>query len=143
MEIVQLLKVILATNFTLYLKAHNFHWNVEGPNFTEYHAYFSGFYESVYDQTDDIAENIRKLDSYAPGSLTRFLELSKISDTTEILSAMEMFETLKADNNTYIELLKEGVETADEASMPALSNYLQGILDEHQKKAWMLKSITK
>lgn len=143
MEIVQLLKVILATNFTLYLKAHNFHWNVEGPNFREYHAFFGDFYESVYEQTDDIAENIRKLDSYAPGSLTRFKELSKISDTTEILSAMEMLEALKADNAAYVELLEEGVDAADEADLPALSNYLQGILDEHQKKAWQLKAITK
>ena len=71
--LIQQLKVILATNFALYLKAHNYHWNIEGPSFPQYHSFLDSFYNQVWEQTDDIAEHIRQLDSYVPGSFARFL----------------------------------------------------------------------
>ena len=77
-QLIQQMKVILATNFALYLKSHNYHWNIEGPNFPQYHDFLNNFYTEVFTQTDLIAEHIRYLDSYAPGSLERFLELADI-----------------------------------------------------------------
>ena len=76
-ELVKSMKVALATVFSFYLKAHNFHWNVEGPNFHEYHVMFQKIYEDVYASVDVFAEEIRALDSYAPGSFARFTALSK------------------------------------------------------------------
>jgi len=68
-QLIQQLKVILGTNFALYLKSHGFHWNIEGANFPQYHDFLNGFYTEVFNQNDPIAEHIRQLDSYAPGSL--------------------------------------------------------------------------
>ena len=77
-ELVGQMKGLLASTFALYLKAHYFHWNVEGPDFAQYHEFFGNFYESVYGNVDKIAEEIRALDAYAPGSLGRFQELTGI-----------------------------------------------------------------
>jgi starvation-inducible DNA-binding protein len=142
-QLIQQLKVILATNFALYLKAHNYHWNIEGKDFPQYHSFLDGFYNSVWEQTDDIAENLRKLDAYAPGSLSRFAELSDIQDATSIPQALSMFAELKNDNDRYIIHLRAGIVAAEQANEPAVSNFLQDILGKHQKHAWMLRSIIK
>ena len=141
--LIQQLKVILGTNFVLYLKAHNYHWNIEGSNFPQYHSFLDNFYNSVFAQTDDIAEHIRYLDSYAPGSLTRFLELSAIEEATTVPDAHTMFITLKNDNDNYIIQLRAGIIVAEEFGEPAVSNFLQDLLGKHQKDAWMLRSIIK
>jgi starvation-inducible DNA-binding protein len=70
MELVEALKKAQATTFALYLKAHNFHWNVEGPDFAQYHSFLGDFYEEVFGAVDTIAELIRTLDAYAPGSVS-------------------------------------------------------------------------
>ena len=142
-QLIQQMKVILGTNFALYLKSHNFHWNIEGPNFNDYHAFLAGLYTSVWGNTDLIAEKIRMLGSYAPGSMERFLELSDIAEATTVPDAMTMLRTLKADNDRFIFHLRAGIVAADQANEPAISNFLQDLLDQHQKHAWMLGSLTK
>jgi starvation-inducible DNA-binding protein len=143
-QLIQQMKVILATNFALYLKSHNYHWNIEGLNFPQYHDFLNNFYTEVFAQTDLIAENIRYLDSYAPGSLERFLELADIQEAADVIpSAMDMIQNLKVDNNRYIVHLRAGIVAADQANEPAVSNFLQELLGAHQKKAWMLRSIIK
>ena len=137
------MKVILATNFSLYLKSHNYHWNIEGTNFPQYHKFLDDFYNAVWEQTDDIAEHIRMLDSYAPGSYTRFMELSDIQEATTVPDAFTMMTTLKEDNDRFIIHLRAGIVAADNANEPAVSNFLQDILGAHQKHAWMLRSIIK
>ena len=137
------LKTILGTNFALYFKAHSFHWNIEGSNFPQYHDFLGDLYTSVFEQTDLIAEQIRQLDSYAPTSLGRMLELSDIPETTNILPALAMMSELKNDNDRFIIHLRAGIVAADEAGEPAVSNFLQDILANHQKHAWMLRSIIK
>lgn len=137
------MKVILATNFSLYLKAHNYHWNIEGSNFPQYHSFLNKLYNSVWEQTDSIAEHIRMLGSYAPGSYTRFAELSDIQDAITVPDAMTMMTTLKEDNDRYIIHLRAGIVAADNANEPAVSNFLQDILGTHQKHAWKLRSIIK
>ena len=79
-------KVAFASEFSFYLKAHNFHWNVEGHDFLEHHQLFGMIYEEVYDSIDDFAEKIRAIGNYMPGSYTRFSMLSEIEDETDILS---------------------------------------------------------
>lgn len=141
--LIQQLKVILATNFALYLKSHNYHWNIEGTNFPQYHSFLDGFYNQVWEQTDDIAEHLRKLDSYAPGSFTRFLELSDIQDEVNVPTALVMMNNLRTDNDRLIMHLRAGIVAADQANEPAVSNFLQDLLGRQQKSAWMLRSILK
>jgi starvation-inducible DNA-binding protein len=142
-QLIEQLKVILGTTFGLYFKAHSYHWNVEGPDFAQYHKFLGKFYESVYSNVDPIAEHIRSLDSYAPTSLSRMVELSDVPETDSIPSALAMLADLKKDNDKYIIHLRAGIVAADQAGEPAVSNFLQDILDQHQKQAWMLRSITK
>lgn len=142
-QLIQQLKVILGTNFALYLKTHNFHWNIEGSNFPQYHSFLDGLYNSIWEQNDDIAEHLRKLDAYAPGSFTRFLELSAIDEELSIPQALEMMRILKNDNDKFIIQLRAGIVVADQANEPAVGNFLQDLLGKHQKHAWMLRSIIK
>ena len=143
-QLIQQLKVILGTNFALYLKSHNYHWNIEGPNFPQYHDFLNGFYTEVFAQIDPIAEHIRYLDSYAPGSMERFLELADIEEAVDIIpSSMDMMTQLKSDNDRFIVHLRAGVAAAEQANEPAVGNFLQDLLGAHQKKAWMLRSIIK
>jgi starvation-inducible DNA-binding protein len=141
--LIQQLKVILATNFALYLKAHNYHWNIEGPSFPQYHSFLDAFYNQVFGQTDAIAEHIRYLDSYVPGSFSRFLELADIEDATTVPSALAMMLEIKNDNDRLIVHLRAGIVAADQAGEPAVSNFLQDVLGRQQKSAWMLRSILK
>ena len=143
-QLIQQLKVILGTNFALYLKAHNYHWNIEGSNFPQYHDFLNGFYNEVFAQTDLIAEHVRYLDSYVPGSMERFLELADIEESVDVIpSALSMMTQLKLDNDRFIVHLRAGIAAAEQANEPAVGNFLQDLLGAHQKKAWMLRSIIK
>ena len=142
-QLIQQMKVILGTNFAFYLKTHNFHWNIEGPNFNDYHAFLGVLYTAIWGNTDLIAEKIRMLGSYAPGSMERYLELSDIAEATTVPDAMTMLRTLSSDNDRFIFHVRAGIAAADQSNEPAISNFLQEILDQHQKHAWMLKSLTK
>jgi starvation-inducible DNA-binding protein len=142
-QLIEQLKVILGTNFGLYLKAHNYHWNVEGNDFPQFHGFLDTFYTEVFAQNDPIAEHIRYLNAYAPGSFSRFLELSVVEEATTVPDALTMMTTLKMDNDRYIMQLRAGIVLADEAGEPAVGNFLQDLLGAHQKKSWMLRSITK
>lgn len=140
--LIQQMKVILGTNFGLYFKAHAFHWNVTGRTFPQDHRFLGDFYDSVFDQTDDIAEKIRMLGTFAPTSISRMLELSDIQEEDVIPDSAEMFRKLKMDNDRFIHHLRAGIVAAEQANEPAISNFLQDLLDKHQKHAWMLRSIT-
>ena len=142
-QLIEQMKVILGTNFGLYFKAHTFHWNVEGPDFAQYHGFLGDFYESVFDQTDTIAEHIRALNSYTPTSLARMMELSKVNDLVAIPSPLIMMSELANDNDKYIIELRAGIAFADAADEPAVGNFLQDIMDAHQKHGWMLRSFTR
>ena len=141
--LVEQMRTILGTNFGLYFKAHSFHWNVEGPDFVQYHEFLGDFYESVWNQTDTIAEKIRMLGAYAPANLTRIHELSDIDETANIPDAISMLRELASSNEKMIFHLRAGIVAADAADEPAIGNFLQDLLDAHQKHAWMLKSLIK
>ena len=141
--LIEQLKTILGTNFALYLKAHGYHWNVEGSNFPQYHAFLDTYYNSVFGQLDPIAEHIRALNSYAPGSIARMLELADIQESTSISDGLAMMRDLASDNDRFIIHLRAGIVAAENANEPAVGNFLQDILDVHQKHGWMLRSITK
>ena len=142
-QLIQQMRTILGSNFGLYFKSHSFHWNIEGTNFPQYHGFLDGFYNDVWNQSDDIAEHIRQLDSYAPTSLGRLLELADLEESQNIPLALAMMAELKRDNDRFIVHLRAGIVAAEQAGEPAVSNFLQDLLGAHQKKAWMLRSIIK
>ena len=142
-ELRKQLKETLATVFSFYLKAHNFHWNVEGPMFYEYHKMFGKIYQDVYSSIDGIAENLRKIGTYAPGSYTRFSELSKIEDCIDVPPVQDMVDRLLADNTLVIESLNASFSLAETINSQGLMNFLADRIDQHQKWAWFLRASKK
>lgn len=137
------LKIALSDTFAFYLKAHYYHWNIEGPDFSQYHKFLNDIYEEVFEAVDLIAEHIRTLDSYAPGSFKRFSELTNIEDELTIPEAKMMLSRLLSDNDIVINTLIESYKAAEQANEHGLANFLQDRIDAHKKHAWMLKAITK
>ena len=137
------LKVLLASVNSLSIKAQNFHWNVEGDNFPQYHEFFGNFYEEVYSAVDKVAEYIRTLDSYTPGSLTRYAELTIIQDQLKIPRAELMFAELYEDNAKMIELLNHCFSSASQENKQGIANFIAERLDAHDKHQWMIRSTLK
>lgn len=135
------MKVVLATAHAFALKAQNYHWNVTGPHFIEYHEFFQEIYSQVSDDADHYAEYIRILGAFAPGSLKRFSELSRISDELTIPAANVMFTRLLADNTSMIMLLKNLHTDATEAKNFAMTSFIEARLEYHEKLGWMLSSL--
>jgi starvation-inducible DNA-binding protein len=142
-ELIQQMKVSLASVFSLYLKSHNYHWNVTGPNFAQYHEYFGDMYEELFDTIDMYAEEIRKLDAFAPGSLSRFDSLSVIEDELNVPQASEMFRRLRDDNLKVIQVLTTANDMAEQNNKIGLANFLQDRIQYHDKLNWMLSSFIK
>jgi len=142
-ELVEALKKAQATSFAFYLKAHNFHWNVEGPDFAQYHDFLSNLYNEVFIAVDTIAELIRTLQAYAPGSLTRFKELSTIEDELSVPKALVMIARLNGDNQRLLIVLNEAYRIAEAADKFGISNAIQDRITAHEKHGWMLRSFTK
>jgi len=142
-ELVQAMKKALADTFAFYLKAQGFHWNVEGPNFPQYHALFDTIYNEVYGSIDRFAEEIRAMDAYAPASFARFSELTSLEDEIQILNAQGMLAKLLADNDVVLASLEQAYELAEVAHNHGLSNFLAERQDAHKKHAWQLKATLK
>jgi starvation-inducible DNA-binding protein len=138
-----LLKTYLASTFSYYLKAHMFHWNVEGPDFGELHEFFSNIYEDAYSAVDPIAEYIRTLEEYAPGSLTRFNELSQIQDQIKVPRARLMLEELLADTQTMVDMSKQAFDAATAEGREDIANFAAERQSAHGKYMWQLKSYLK
>jgi starvation-inducible DNA-binding protein len=141
--LIEMMRKVLADTFAMYLKSHNYHWNVEGSNFPQYHDFFGNLYQELHGAVDPIAEEIRALDAYVPGSLSRFLELTEIEDELSIPNGVEMARRLMVDNQKVIMTLDIAFKLADELDQQGLADFIAGRLDTHKKHGWMLRSITK
>lgn len=139
-QLLEKLKVLLATNFSFYLKLHFFHWNVTGPNFPQYHEFFGDLYEEVFAANDDIAEHIRAVKGYAPGSLSRYLDLTLVKDQIDVVPAEQMISIAIQDNDKVLDVLTQAYLAAEQNSEHGLANFLQDRIDIHKKHAWMLRS---
>ena len=142
-ELVQAMKKALADTFAFYLKAHGFHWNVEGRTFCQDHTFFGTIYEEVYGSLDRFAEEIRAMDAYAPASFVRFSELTSIEDEVKILNAQGMYEKLLSDNAIVMSSVEQAYELAEAAHNHGLSNFLAERQDAHAKHAWQLRATLK
>ena len=142
-ELQRALKIAFASEFAFYLKAHYFHWNVEGPLFKQLHDLFGEIYEEVYDSIDTFAENIRKTGAYTPGSFQRFSALTLIDDEIELLPAESMVLELLEDSTKMTEMFRIVFQAAEELGEHGLSDFLAARMDAHQKHSWMLRSTLK
>jgi starvation-inducible DNA-binding protein len=141
-EVSESLKAVLGSTFSLYLKAHNYHWNVEGPNFSELHAFFGAVYEQMWQAVDPIAEQIRAVGDYSPGGLAVLYSYSVIPDETEQRDATSMLRQLDTDNSRVIVVLREAFSRAQETNNQGLMNFLADRLDKHAKLGWQLRAYT-
>ena len=142
-ELQQAAKVAFATEYSFYLKAHNFHWNVEGSDFKQYHDLFGGIYEEVYGSIDAFAEQIRALGTYVPASYTRFSMLTQIDDETQILPRQAMVESLIVDNEKTVKILKLVFQQSEANQEYGFSDFIAGRIDAHRKHGWMLRARAK
>jgi starvation-inducible DNA-binding protein len=142
-ELKQALKQAFANSFAFYLKAHYFHWNVEGMLFSQFHDFFGNIYQEVYASIDPFAENIRKIDSYAPGSFSRLSQLAEVNDEERIPPAKNMLEILLQDNDIVLESIKTAYDAAESVGAVGLSDFLAGRQDAHMKHGWMLRATLK
>ena len=138
-----LLKTLLGSQFAYYIKAHSFHWNVEGPDFAQLHEFFQNIYEDAYSAVDPIAEYIRSLEEYSPGSMERFLELSVIPGQIKIPRARLMIEELLANSGTMVELLNQCFAAAEQENKQDVANFIAERLSQQNKYAWQLRSSLK
>lgn len=142
-KLVELMKRLLADTFAFRLKAQYYHWNIEGPDFMQYHDLFSKLYTEADGNIDDIAEHIRALGAYAPGSFVRYSTLTVIQDEDTIPEALEMINRISEDNKKLHASLTAAHTVADELGQRGVVNFLEGLLDANEKTQWMLRATLK
>jgi starvation-inducible DNA-binding protein len=137
------LKVLLASTQAFAIKSQQFHWCVEGSDFPQYHEFFNTLYSDVNDTIDKIAEYIRILGHYTPGSLSRYAELSIIQDQIKIPRAELMFAESLQDSEKMIELVVTMFDEATNERQQGIANFMAELQDLYAKKAWFIRSILK
>lgn len=137
------LSKVLADSYTLYLKTHNYHWNVTGPMFNTLHLMFEEQYTELAAAVDEIAERIRALGEPAPGSYKAFAKLTEIKEETDVPSAEEMIRQLVIGQETVVRSAREVFKIVDMASDEPSADLLTQRMQVHEKNAWMLRSMLK
>jgi len=133
---------LLADSYTLYLTTHNFHWNVTGPMFSTLHAMFMQQYTDLWNSLDDIAERIRALGHFAPGSYSAFGALTSVAEApAQPPAAMEMVAMLVRGHEAVARTARQLVDRADDAGDEPTLDLLTQRLQFHEKTAWMLRSL--
>ncbi len=139
--IAQGLSRLLADSYTLYLKTHNYHWNVTGPQFNTLHQMFEEQYTELAAAVDEVAERIRALGVKAPGSYREYAELTRVDEGTGEESAEEMIRQLAVGQETVVRTAREAFPAADEANDEPTADLLTQRMQIHEKNAWMLRSM--
>jgi len=140
-SVVDALAVLLADEHVLYVKTRNFHWNVTGPHFGPLHALFEKHYDELAETIDEVAERIRSLGGTAPGSMAAFLKLARLSEATgKTPKDSEMIAALLADHEAIIRELRGTISLADKHGDEGTADFLTGLLEGHEKTAWMLRA---
>ncbi len=140
-EIANALSRMLADSYILYLKTHNFHWNVTGPMFQTLHTMFMTQYTELWNALDLIAERIRALGFPAPGSYQRYVELASIKEENGVPSAQDMIRQLVAGQESVARTAREAFRVADAANDQPTADLLTQRMEIHEKNAWMLRSL--
>jgi starvation-inducible DNA-binding protein len=141
MNLEDILREVLANKFVMYFKAHSYHWNVEGVHFSQLHKFFGKIYEEVYESVDDVAEELRALNQYAPISLLELYNHKTITeDTVKPETVGNMLLLLAMANAEVISSLNKLFTAASAANEQGLADFAASRLDVHKKHAWMIKS---
>lgn len=140
-EIAEGLSRLLADTYTLYLKTHNFHWNVTGPMFQTLHTMFETQYTELALAVDDIAERIRALGHFAPGSYAEYAKLATVKEAQGVPTAVEMIRQLVEGQETVVRTARALIPAVDRASDEASTDLLTIRMQYHEKTAWMLRSL--
>lgn len=137
------LKTAFASEYAFFIKAQNFHWNVEGPLFVQLHDLFGKIYEEVYASLDTFAEELRALDTYTPASLQKFSMLSTVDDENGVPEWSSMLQELLADGEKMANIFKLTFDMAEQNGDHGLADFLAGRQDAHKKHNWMLRASLK
>jgi starvation-inducible DNA-binding protein len=138
------LKIVMANTYAMYFKAHGFHWNVEGKDFSQYHRFFSKLYEELFDAVDTVAEQIRALDEYAPYNMTELASITTIKESNIYgVDVSGMLADLNDANASVIEALNSAHKLAEAENNRGLLNLLEERLDVHAKHGWMIRASSK
>lgn len=137
------LKTVLSDSVTMYFVAQGFHWNVEGQDFSQYHALFAEIYEDVYSAIDPLAEDVRKLGEYTPYTLSKFIGLRTIEPKDVKPEPKAMAKELLRINDALIESVNKAFKEADKADEQGIMDFLAGRDDQHKKWRWQLTASTK
>jgi starvation-inducible DNA-binding protein len=139
--VVAILDTLLADEYLLYTKTRNFHWNVVGSQFNDLHKFFEAQYEALDDVVDEVAERTRALGGHALGTLTEFVQRARLKEQPgKYPDARGMLAALLADHETLIRHLREDAETATKHGDAGTNDFLVGLMAQHEKTAWMLRS---
>lgn len=137
------IKSLLSDTVTMYFVAQGFHWNVEGPDFSQYHSLFADIYEDLYSAIDPLAEDIRKLGEYAPYTLSKFTSLRTVEPKDVKPEPKAMAKELLRINDALIESVNKAFKDAEKADEQGIMDFLAGRDDMHKKWRWMLSASTK
>lgn len=135
------LKRLLADTYMLYLKTHGYHWNVTGPMFDSLHNSFMAQYTELWNAIDLIAERIRSLGYFAPGTYAELGKLTSVQEDTTVPSATDMLKNLVQGHETVIRTARSVFQAAEKGGDQATMDLLTQRLDVHEKTAWMLRSM--
>ena len=143
-ELTTAIKVLLANATVMYYKAHQFHWNIEGIEFTQYHEFFGDLYTEVYGSIDPTAEWLRKLDEYAPVSMDELFKYKTLKEESQRVEKLEdIFVSLIAANQEVLDSLNKVFTIANANKQQGVCNFIADRIDTHQKHAWFLKASSK
>ena len=143
-EVALQLNKILADEFVLYAKTRNYHWNVEGSNFMEMHKFYESQYEQLDEIIDDVAERIRAIEHYAEARLTDYLQLTDLVEQEYTTKQNEQLQNLLNDHETIIKSLRSLIPLfADVHKDFGSSDFVTGLMEQHEKMAWFIRSYLK
>ncbi|NNM95581.1 MAG: DNA starvation/stationary phase protection protein [Bacteroidia bacterium] len=140
-SVADILNTLLADEFVLYTQTRNAHWNIKGQSFRELHAFFEEQYQILDKIVDDVAERVRAIEHFAIGTLSQFSELTQIDEKTELSVQKVAITTLLSAHETIIQYIKKQLNpVAEKYNDPGTADFMTGVMKEHEKMAWMLRS---
>lgn len=141
-KVINALNRILADQYVLYTKTRNYHWNVTGEDFSEYHKLFADQYEALDEDIDEVAERIRTLGAKTPATLSEFAKMARLKEhPSKYPNAKTMIQNLLADHEAVIRTLRNDIELCDDVDDDGTEDFLTQLMEKHEKTAWMLRAI--
>jgi starvation-inducible DNA-binding protein len=143
-ELTTAIKILLANTTVMYYKAHQFHWNIEGIEFTQYHDFLGDLYTDVYNSVDPIAELLRKLDEYTPVSIDELYKYKTIEEeSTRVVLLSDILASLLKANEEVLASLNKVFALATAANKQGMADFIAGRIDAHDKHSWFLRASAK